>query len=185
MSELLTPEEIPSYEEFVAKYGTRPKDIIYNMVVKLARDYYKAQHTKDLKRFWEALEQSRKGEPPDLSEEAFELFSAIENNGIAKAAKQIAPPMKKAGLITDSEHKLEEVCAYCPNKPDGAMLVMGNTMAHAPCVVQKLNELLDPDWDIGRQPSKIVDFVLKHLDSPEKKRAVFTTGILFREKGNS
>lgn len=70
-----------------------------------------------------------------------------------------------------------EVCGYCGNKADGAMLVMGNIMAHVPCVVQKLNELLDPDWDIGKEPSKIVDFVLKHqkgipiIRTPEQAEA--------------
>ncbi len=46
MNELSTPEGIPSYEEFVAKYGSRPKDIIYNMALKLARDFYETQLTK-------------------------------------------------------------------------------------------------------------------------------------------
>lgn len=46
MSDELTPEEIPSYEEFKTKYGSRPKDIIYKMAVKLAGDYYKAQLAK-------------------------------------------------------------------------------------------------------------------------------------------
>ncbi len=41
------------------------------------------QHKNDS--FRKALEQSRKGEPLDLSEEEFELFSAIQNDGIAKA----------------------------------------------------------------------------------------------------
>ena len=35
--------------------------------------------------FGKALEQARKGEPLDLSEEGFELFSAIQNDGTEKA----------------------------------------------------------------------------------------------------
>jgi len=37
-------------------------------------------------------------------------------------------------------------CAYCGKKPDGAMLTMNSSMAHADCVIRKLNELLDPDY---------------------------------------
>lgn len=39
--------------------------------------------------FRRALEQSRKGEPLELSEEDFELFSAIQNDGIAKACQTV------------------------------------------------------------------------------------------------
>ena len=40
----------------------------------------------------------------------------------------------------------KDQCAYCGKKPDGAMLTMGNSMAHVPCVILKLNELLDPTY---------------------------------------
>ena len=32
------------------------------------------------------------------------------------------------------------------------MLDMKFLMAHVPCVIRKLNELLDPDWEEGREP---------------------------------
>ena len=51
-----------------------------------------------------ALEQSRKGEPIDLSEEWFELFSAIQNNGISKAAED-----HTSHLVDDVIHLEEEL----------------------------------------------------------------------------
>lgn len=50
-------------------------------------------------------------------------------------------------------------CSYCDNEADGAMLVMGNAIAHADCVIRKLNELLDPDFGGAGEPSKIVGFL--------------------------
>ena len=47
-------------------------------------------------------------------------------------------------------------CIYCPKPADGAMLIMGNLMAHPNCVIQKLNELLDPDYDGSEEPVRIV-----------------------------
>ena len=52
-------------------------------------EYIKAQlalsQKHQIDRFRRALEQSRKGEPPDLSEEDFALFSDIQTEGIIKA----------------------------------------------------------------------------------------------------
>ena len=31
-------------------------------------------------------------------------------------------------------------------------------LAHVDCIIQKLNELLDSDWEPGRQPEKLVGF---------------------------
>lgn len=39
------------------------------------------------------------------------------------------------------------VCCYCLLPADGPMLVMGEAMAHADCVTEKLQELLDPDYE--------------------------------------
>ena len=52
-------------------------------------------------------------------------------------------------------------CAYCRKSPDGPMLVMGRSWAHAECVIRKLNELLDPEWEdsCGRLPEEIVGFL--------------------------
>jgi len=59
-----------------------------------------AQQAHTLKRFKKALEQSRKGEPLDLSEEEFELFSAIQNDGVTKNNQKIEELFKEidAGL---------------------------------------------------------------------------------------
>ncbi len=55
------------------------------------------------------------------------------------------------------KHKVETTnCPYCGEKPDGAMLTMGNSMAHSDCVIQKLNELLDPDFYGEGKPSSIL-----------------------------
>ena len=50
-------------------------------------------------------------------------------------------------------------CIYCPKPADGAMLIMGNLMAHPNCVIQKLNELLDPDYDGSEEPARIVGVI--------------------------
>ena len=47
------------------------------------------------KQLWAVLEQSRKGEPIDLSEEWFELFSAIQNDGIGKEIKELKEKHKE------------------------------------------------------------------------------------------
>jgi len=39
------------------------------------------------------------------------------------------------------------------------MLTMGFQMAHATCVIQKLNELLDPDYE--DEPDKVIGFIEK------------------------
>ena len=52
-------------------------------------------------------------------------------------------------------------CAYCGKPPDGAMLSMGRSMAHAICVPQKLNELLDPDYDSEGKPAEVIGFLSK------------------------
>ena len=61
-----------------------------------------------------------------------------------------------------------EGCCYCPKKADGAMLVMGDNMAHADCVIRKLNELLDPDWfmDSDFEPLDVVGFLVKAQELP-------------------
>ena len=61
----------------------------------------------------------------------------------------------------------KEQCCYCTKKPDGAMLIMGNSMAHATCVIGKLNELLDPDFKGKGEPDKIVG-ILAGWKSPEE-----------------
>ena len=48
----------------------------------------KVRMTKQRDNFRRALEQSRKGESLDLSEEDFELFSAIQNDGIIKVQQK-------------------------------------------------------------------------------------------------
>ena len=53
-----------------------------------------------------------------------------------------------------------EQCSYCKEPADGAMLVMGDSMAHSDCVIQELNKLLDPDYFGEGEPSKVVGILL-------------------------
>ena len=80
---------------------------------------------------------------------------------------------KEAWLDVASEDILPKVlkasknkCVYCDKKPDGAMLTMGFQMAHATCVIQKLNELLDPNYD-GGEPDKVVGFLAGYKSQEE------------------
>lgn len=75
MGELLTSEE---RQVVYGKVGVLP----YKRVLDA---YLEAQVGKVLSSFRNAQEQSRKGGPIDLPEEAFELFSAIQNDAIGKA----------------------------------------------------------------------------------------------------
>ncbi len=78
----------------------------------------------------------------------------------------------------------KEACCYCDKKADGAMLVMGDTMAHSDCVIQKLNELLDYDYDGKGKPIKVVDYVSRHrLDRPDREKIAQTPIETHRYKG--
>lgn len=57
-----------------------------------------------------------------------------------------------------------EECCYCKGEPDGAMLVMSSQMAHVYCVIRKLNELLDPDYEGKGEPDKIIGFLAGWID---------------------
>ena len=56
----------------------------------------------------------------------------------------------KPDMQSELREKME--CIYCHKKPDGAMLTMGTAIAHAPCVIRKLNELVDPDYKGKGEP---------------------------------
>ncbi len=74
-----------------------------------------------LSQFKEALEQSRKGEPLNLSEEAFELFSAIENNAVSKAYKdrldrpELREKLKEGGF---TEWDIKTILAIKPTEEE-------------------------------------------------------------------
>ena len=68
-------------DRVLAELWDNEKDAAYSQVQK---------HQTD--RFRKALEQSRKNEPLDLSEEEFELFSAIQTEGIIKAYQARSRP---------------------------------------------------------------------------------------------
>ena len=51
-------------------------------------------------------------------------------------------------------------CIYCHKAPDGAMLTMGKNLAHADCVIRKLNELLDPDYEGVGNPQQIIRIIV-------------------------
>jgi len=57
----------------------------------------------------------------------------------------------------------KDQCAYCGTKPDGAMLTMGPSMAHVPCVILKLNELLDPNYEGFGPADETVGFLSKYV----------------------
>ncbi len=52
----------------------------------------------------------------------------------------------------------KELCCYCEKKADGPMLSMGSKMAHADCAIQKLNELLDYDYDGSGKPIEVIGY---------------------------
>jgi hypothetical protein len=51
------------------------------------------------------------------------------------------------------------VCCLCSKDADGPMFIMMGNMAHADCVIKKLNRLLDPDWQVGTLPREIVGYL--------------------------
>ena len=71
-----------------------------------------------------------------------------------------------------------EICPYCGKNADAAMLVMGNSMAHADCVILKLNELLDPEYDGTGKPRKILVVLDGDQSLPENIRVVADDGAL-------
>ncbi len=119
---ILSPEEIVAKVWGMALASVTPdadpevSQIIRTLTLKWARDEIKAQRAHTLKRFWDALKQSRKGEPLDLSPEEFELFESIGNTAVAKAhrpsQKEDRPDREKIEQILmgykDSELFLDE-----------------------------------------------------------------------------
>jgi len=68
--------------------------------------------------------------------------ASISTDNPDEVADQILLIIKEDGYLPVKPIQ----CTYCDKKPDGAMLVIGKNMAHATCVSQKLNELLDSDY---------------------------------------
>jgi len=75
----------------------------------------------------------------------------------------------------------EALCAYCGKPADGAMLTMGDSMAHADCVIRRLNELLDYNYDGIGEPIKIVGYH-KHQGEPPVLSDVAMGDLLDLEK---
>jgi len=75
-------------------------------------------------------------------------FCQVMAQGVRDLAEAIAHE-KRSSMAQKS-------CLYCGKPPDGPMLVMGAYMAHVPCVIKALNELLDTDWDGAGNPCAIV-----------------------------
>ena len=71
----------------------------------------------------------------------------------------------ESGYLSPEEAKKQEKdqCAYCEREPDGAMLTMGPSMAHIPCVILKLNELLDPNYEGFGPADETVGFLSKYV----------------------
>ena len=55
------------------------------------------------------------------------------------------------GVATDTGLECP-LCFYCKGGATGPMLNMGVEMAHVSCVIRKLNELLDLDYDGSGEP---------------------------------
>ena len=72
-----------------------------------------------------------------------------------KVARHILEELKELGYGRPDPTK----CPYCDKKPDGPMLQMGSSIAHAHCVIRVLNELLDPDWEKGKEPAVLVGWL--------------------------
>ena len=58
-------------------------------------------------------------------------------------------------------------CAFCGGKDDGAMLRVGNSLAHAGCTIVALNQLIDPEWEQGKEPKKIIGWLKSQPTLPE------------------
>jgi len=58
--------------------------------------------------------------------------------------------------VSDELRETVKPCYYCGELADGPMLAVGVHLLHANCVINRLNELLDPDWDGHGEPRKIV-----------------------------
>ncbi len=54
-------------------------------------------------------------------------------------------------------------CWLCGLREDGAMFTMANRSAHATCVIRKLNELFDPDYDGEGEPDKVIGFLAGYV----------------------
>ena len=52
-------------------------------------------------------------------------------------------------------------CAICHGPGDGPMFSLGEYYAHVPCVIRRLNELLDPLWEEGcsESPEELVGWL--------------------------
>ena len=47
------------------------------------------------------------------------------------------------------------LCDLCGHEATGPMLRLGLGIGHAECVAKALRELLDPDWEPGREPTPL------------------------------
>ena len=71
--------------------------------------------------------------------------------------------LASGGFADELEKAGKDQCAYCGKAPDGAMLTMGNLMAHVPCVILKLNELLNPNYEGFGPADEIVGFLSRYV----------------------
>ena len=63
------------------------------------------------------------------------------------------------GFYQTHEGKTIEGCYYCRANLSGPMLAMGKYLVHSDCVIEKLNQLLDPGY-LGRgEPARIVGYL--------------------------
>lgn len=59
------------------------------------------------------------------------------------------------------------VCDLCGKPADGPMLNVGETMSHVPCIFTALRQLLDPDWEPGKEPAKLPHGCVSEIESAE------------------
>lgn len=88
-------------------------------------------------------------------------------------------PEKYAGEVADeiltTIKEVDSNCWYCGHKADGPMLAMGNQMAHAKCVIRKLNELLDPDYEGKGEPDEVIGFKAGYVKLADGDRVICKT----------
>ncbi len=108
------------------------------------------------------------------------IKEALPELGKFKTQEEAYFKGREDGLMMAKEAGKEE-CCYCGKKPDGAMLMMGNQLAHADCAIRKLNELLDPDYDGTSEPEKVVGYLAGYVrldDVIEGKVEVLGSGTI-------
>ena len=125
-----------------------------------------------LKELEEELEKAEEGLREQIIQ--FEKLKAVAEQGLSEVLirgeliSKLEAELAKAKNLTRPA-VISNICPICNKEADGAMLILNAVMYHADCIVERLNQLIDPDWEIGKEPRKIIGW-LRSLTLPEKKK---------------